>query len=438
MRHEPTCISFVSGKGGVGKTLLAANFAWVCSQVARTALVDLDFQNQGCSGLFAPHVSLEGGNALDYIKKDGTPDETFVQVSKTLSFLPAVSWRDRTSQIEIIAYTATEEFRQKLSAFVDRLKHTFDVVVLDCHGGVEAASLAAYQASDVTLMVTEADSVTFAGTLELLAHYKEEGGGSTPVKFIVNRLPSKYRWGDLEKIYGTYLGEKLLDLPMDRSVFCYIPSEELLAGSFGEYPFHAELAPRSIFSQKVHYNAYSLLDGGWIEANSYRPLTRFDSGRYRRRIERRVVSNEHRNTRAILAFFTWVCVLSAALFILSMSADIAAGWMSGDFYEPDMDVLGEPFLIAVGAIVIGAIFPLSWYFLRAVLGLMAYYKDRHRFERALYRSISPGGLTVWQRLALTKLLALRIGTTVLPYLAGASIVAVFLLGFALAAKESFR
>ena len=317
------------------------------------------------------------------------------------------------------------------------MKGRFDVVVLDCHGGVEAASLAAYQASDVTLMVTEADSVTFAGTLELLAHYKDEGGGSTPVKFIVNRLPSKYKWGDLEKIYGTYLGEKLLDLPMDRSVFCYIPSEELLADSFGEYPFHAELALRSIFSQKVHYMAYSLLDGGWTGADSYRPLSRFDSEKYRRKVERTVVSQEHKNTRAILVFFTWTCVLSAALFILLVTLATAAGFISGDLENPDVEVLGDAIGIGVGVIFIAAVFPMTWYFLRAVFGLMAYYRDRHRFERALYRSISPGGLTVWQRLALTKLLALRVGTTVLPYFAIGSIVVLFLIGVALGVGETF-
>ena len=196
-------------------------------------------------------------------------------------------------------------------------------------------------------------------------------------------LPSKYKWEDLQKIYGTHLGEKLVDLPMDRSVFCYIPSEELLASSFGEYPFHAELAPRSIFSQKVHYMAYSLLAGGWSGTDSYRPLARFDTEKYRRKVERTVISQEHKNTRAILVFFTWTCVLSASLFVLLVTLVIIAGVISGDLENPDVDALGDVVLIGLSVILITAIFPMAWYFLRAVFGLMSFYRDRHWFERAL-------------------------------------------------------
>ena len=96
----------------------------------------------------------------------------------------------------------------------------FEIIVLDCHGGVDLVSFSAFRLSDVTLVITEADSVTFGGTLELLDFYKEQlaNPGEIPtlvanseepnqnsqgylkesenknVRFIVNRLPSKYKF----------------------------------------------------------------------------------------------------------------------------------------------------------------------------------------------------------------------------------------------------
>ena len=51
MPNNPLTVSFVSGKGGVGKTSLAANFALMARELAKTVFIDLDFQNQGATGL---------------------------------------------------------------------------------------------------------------------------------------------------------------------------------------------------------------------------------------------------------------------------------------------------------------------------------------------------------------------------------------------------
>ena len=48
---KPLIISFVSGKGGVGKTMLAVAFARELSLGSRTLLIDLDFFNRGLTGL---------------------------------------------------------------------------------------------------------------------------------------------------------------------------------------------------------------------------------------------------------------------------------------------------------------------------------------------------------------------------------------------------
>lgn len=456
MQVKPLSVAFVSGKGGVGKTMLAANFAWVCAKVAKTALIDLDFQNQGCTGLFAPHIRFTQANALEAMEKpEATGSQQLNQVAENVYFLPAVSWRRPSSQEEIAQHVHAPDFPQELLDFIRHLetKQEFVFVVLDCHGGVDPVSLAAFRSCDYTLMVTEADSVTFAGTLELLNYYETKSAETpsmrTPeaspsqsqgtrvgsqsmdsppcVKFIVNRLPGKYRWKDLEHIYQQFMSKKLGTFTPDRSIFCYIPSEELLADSFGEYPFHVVLAPKSIFSKKIHYVAYSLLDGKYDLPSDYKPITRFRKDRYRRKIQKIVVSNELRNTRTVLIFFAWVSSLYAIFlvglipFLIASAVWPAWGKTFGETLET------QPYLALLIAVGAGAFLSFFWYSIKAIFGLMFLYRDKHKFQKALFKSINPQ-LTIWQRLSLAKLLVLRIGTSIIPYFFAAYLVALVVLG----------
>jgi cellulose biosynthesis protein BcsQ len=50
-RTEPEIVTFVSGKGGVGKTMLAVAFARELSHADKTLILDLDFFNRGLTGL---------------------------------------------------------------------------------------------------------------------------------------------------------------------------------------------------------------------------------------------------------------------------------------------------------------------------------------------------------------------------------------------------
>jgi cellulose biosynthesis protein BcsQ len=52
MASPPHIIAVVSGKGGVSKTVFSANLAAIAATASPTVLVDLDFPNQGLSGLF--------------------------------------------------------------------------------------------------------------------------------------------------------------------------------------------------------------------------------------------------------------------------------------------------------------------------------------------------------------------------------------------------
>jgi hypothetical protein len=287
-------------------------------------------------------------------------------------------------------------------------------------------------------MVTEADSVTFNGTLELLDYYKLKTcerqlkyhayQGSEPVsaraapeashniRFIINRLRSKYRWKDLERIYRRFMKEGLGALSLDRSIFCYIPVEESLADSFGEYPFHAKLAPDSIFSKKVHFMAYSLTEGRLPLPADYKPLAKLRKRRYRNKVEKVVISNEYKNTQYILKFFAWVSILYAVALIVAAVVLVHEKFKSPthpNFFREFVE--GHAYTSLFYVILVALFAPLLWYPMRALFGLMFLYRDKHRFQKALFQAVSPK-LTLWQRLTLARLLILRLASSIIPLL----------------------
>lgn len=452
MPEETLTIAFVSGKGGVGKTMLASNFSWICSQLVKTLLVDVDFQNQGATGLFAPHVRFSDANALGCIRnlrEQDAPEP--VAVAERVFFLPSVGWKHVTSQDEITRCVNEPGFQERLAGFVQKMheEHRFGIVVLDCHGGVDTVSLAAFQTCDYVIMVTEADSVTFNGTLELLNYYEAKsnlpinsvlanefpkaadgqdlGAGaadthviSSPgkVKFIVNRVPSKYRWKDLDRIYREFMRRGLGKLSVDESVFCFIPVEESLADSFGEYPFHAKLAPNSIFAKKICFMVHSLAVPRFRLGRTYKPLAKFEKPRYRKRVERVVISYEQKNIQYILKFFAWFSTLLAVGLLIATPV-----WVHDYVKESSHPNAAQEILQNIGAghIVLflsylvgtATLSPLLWYPMRATFGLMFLYRDKHRFQKALFRAIG-SKLSLWQRLSLAKLFILRVGTTFIP------------------------
>jgi len=454
MPTKPFSIAFVSGKGGVGKTILAANFAWVCGRVAKTVLIDLDFQNQGCTGLFAPHNEFGQTNALESIEDpQSQAAQQPIPVAYGLDFFPAIDWRKRPSQEEIAAYVNSPDFQHRVVNFINQLslRHDYEIVVLDCHGGVDAVSLSAFQTCDCTLMVTEADTVTFAGTLELLNYYDTKSSetsseltsnetleqqqytqapknnieSSSSVKFIVNRLPGKFKWKDLEQIYQQYFSKRILSFSKDKSIFCYVPMEELLADSFGEYPFHVKLAPKSIFSKKINYMVNSLLKDRYSPMPSdYIPFHKFKSPRYTRKIERIVTSNEFKNKNYVLKFFVWT-IASYSTLIVSYAPLVinnkSINSILGKIPKSVISTLGYVFGLVIFA-------PTGYYFFRGLFGLSFLYRDKYKFQKALFQAIHKR-LVLWQRLSLAQLISIRILTTIFAY--GIVLALSFLIFFAI-------
>ncbi len=407
-------IAFVSGKGGVGKTTLAANLAWLISTApARVLLIDLDFQNLGCTGLIAAHYKLENSDALTLLRnqpeeKDQPPPLT--QVTDNLQFLPAALLVQEVKHRDAFL-DAPEEVYQRLDRLLNRLhqSHSIDCFVLDCHGGIDAVSIAAAGICDHTLVVTEADTVTFAGTLGLVDTYYDEyihSDRKPEIQYIVNRIPPKYKWKDLDRLYQAYLEKHLGRFTESKAILSYIPAEGYLADSFGDYPFQVELGRSALFTRKLELILYSLLNDSNPKLLSKKVQERFQKERYARKVRRQVISNEARNTRTASTSYAL-----ASLYFLFLIPLYSSTYILHEFLESHQhrDTIEKTFIWST--LILGLL--IAIYFLIGVWRIASYFRDKLKFQKALFRAL-PTEQTFWRRLNLWKLRALYYGSAAGP------------------------
>ncbi len=109
-------LAFVSGKGGVGKTTLSTNAAWLLSRAEKSVmLVDLDLQNHGATGLFESQFDLTGSDVFALLRADDLSDVKVPanHVAPNLYMLPAFSG-GRPAVVEAPFLSDVDEARRRL------------------------------------------------------------------------------------------------------------------------------------------------------------------------------------------------------------------------------------------------------------------------------------------------------------------------------------
>jgi len=86
-----------------------------------------------------------------------------------------------------------------------------------------------------------------------------------------------------------------------------------------------------------------------------------------------------------------------------------------------------------GDVILGAVFLfisfLSAVYLKAVLGLKRYYKDKYQIQRNLQRA-EQGEVSLWQRISIVRLFVLRAAMVVLPFVVVLTVLLSILVGIA--------
>lgn len=140
-------ITVTSGKGGVGKSTMSANMAYVLSkQGFKVALFDADI---GLANLDVLLNVKTTKNILHVLKGEATLGQTVVKVDENLTLIPGESGN------EILKYT-TEEVLDKFIEDSAELE-SFDFVIIDTGAGIGDMVQKFVNASDMTVVITTPD-----------------------------------------------------------------------------------------------------------------------------------------------------------------------------------------------------------------------------------------------------------------------------------------
>ena len=197
-------IAVFSSKGGCGTSFLATNLA--TSIAAKTILVDLNLQ----AGDLPLFLGVDSKYSIaDMCEKRARLDDELINtlvtpINSKLSLLAAPREADSADEIE----------PQHIFDVLQRLKESYDYVVLDPQHTFDSITLAALDQSDDILMVLSLDIPAIRSTQRALEIFDRLGYPRKKVRIVVNRW-SKQIELDLRQV------EKFLGEP----VIGYVPSD---------------------------------------------------------------------------------------------------------------------------------------------------------------------------------------------------------------------
>lgn len=184
-------VAFISGKGGVGKTTMAANTAVALAQrKQRVLLIDLDPQNAQ-----RLHLAMDPDEIAGLVREGISPAGIF-DSPFGISFIPF----GRVSESEL------EEFEAALKLYphwlADGIKSVesglFDFVILDTPPGPSIYLNQALFAAHRALVVVLADAASYA-TIPKIASLIEEYTAGRPdfagMNLLINQMPTQGKLG---------------------------------------------------------------------------------------------------------------------------------------------------------------------------------------------------------------------------------------------------
>jgi chromosome partitioning protein len=158
-------ISVVNQKGGVGKTTTSINIsAYLAKKGYNTLLVDLDPQGNSTSGLGVYPENIKK-SLYDAIINQVAPEEiVFNTEYEGLDLLPS-SEKLSGAEVELVSALKRE---YKLKKILDKLKHYYDYILIDCSPALGLLTINALTATTEVLIPLQCEYYALEGIARLL------------------------------------------------------------------------------------------------------------------------------------------------------------------------------------------------------------------------------------------------------------------------------
>lgn len=226
-------ISVVSGKGGVGKSTVAANIAYGLARLSKkTLVVELDFGLRGLDIIFGVE------NKVVYDLSDVSDDTDImsacVECCDDLFLLPA----------------PTKLIDSDLSLIAEKARGQFEFIIFDCPAGIGQLVCDVCDFSDVVLLVTVPDPISVRDA----AHVSSIRNDTENMRLIINKatkkLDKKSSFSDFDDIMDT-VGIRLIGV---------LPEEQLVK----EQSSNGGTIPESVAARRAFDNIARRICGEYV------------------------------------------------------------------------------------------------------------------------------------------------------------------------------
>ncbi|MGA1796181.1 MAG: ParA family protein [bacterium] len=158
-------ITISNQKGGVGKTTTAVNLAsCLAAAEKKTLLIDIDPQSNACSGL--GFKAANGDKHIYEVLLEIEPVENVINRTQIdwLDLLPS-NIRLIGAEIELINFPE-REYRLKIA--LERIRHNYDYIIVDCPPSLGLLTVNSLTASDTLLIPIQCEYYALEGISQLL------------------------------------------------------------------------------------------------------------------------------------------------------------------------------------------------------------------------------------------------------------------------------